>query len=223
MERKKLLTEYTDEELLGKVDEPNPNFDYSDNVKHADNVVEFLSFYNIKHGKNLVSHRLLYRLYKSWTKQAKSVREFCAVIAIYLKPDGKGYYYISENSLNLSKEAQKLLKHKLEDRTKVPQFKKHFDAYIEHYKLKPGKFFLEAFILFDLYDQFVYETKRKYGHGYETFIKFCRLYFESEKLDKEQHIFFGIDESIKDFITDEQITHLRKNKKLYGKKGHKKV
>lgn len=219
---KKTLTQYSEEELLLALQQPEQS-----NVQAKDNSIPmFLSFYKIEPGNDLIITRFLYSLYKLWANNPVTKTVFYNETGKYLITHQKGaqeFYMINRSSLNLSSEAHKLVIARLGDRTKQLPWKKHFDAFIEHFKIKPGSYFLESFVLYDLYDQYVFKTKKKGHLGIDSFINFCRLYFTQERLTSNKVSWFGVDESIKQFITDEHLATLREQRvKLYGQKSNKK-
>lgn len=221
---KRTLVEYSNEELK-KALEQNTEGEHSAQEYETD-VPQFLSFYKIKSGKDLVLKRVIYKLYTYFSENPLDKEKFAEQMNQYVISRQVGpynYYVINQKALDLSKHAYDHIIEHTHDRIKIPAWKAHFDKYLERYQLKPGTFFIEAHILYNLYDKYVYETKKRMPLGYQQFIKFCRLYFDAERLTQDKVTYFGIDKSIKEFITDDEIQQLRKSRNLNGKKTNKKI
>lgn len=222
---KRTLSDYTIEELEKAALEQSPEGQKSTQEYETD-VPQFLAFYQIKPGKDLVNKRIIFKLYKCWSENPVSTEKFGEQINLFIPSHQIGsqyFYHLNRKALDLSTEAYNHIVKHTHDRIKVPAWKAHFDKYLDHYHLKSGDFFIAAIGLYNLYDKFAYDTKKKMQLGYGQFIKFCRLNFEQEKMTKDGILYFGIDRSIKDFITDEQLQHLRKSKHLYGKETKQKI
>jgi hypothetical protein len=219
MERKRTLTDYSDEELLEALEQKKGE---QKAQEHETDVPLFLSFYKIKPGKDLVNKRLFYKLYKYWSVSPISQVLFGLQINQFLKPHSIGantYFYVNQKAMDLSKQAYDLILKHTEDATKIPNWKSHWDKFIGYYNIKSGVYFIEAYILYNLYDKFVYETRKKRPLGYSSFINFCRLTFEKEKLTADGITYFGVHDSIKNHITDDEQQQLREDRKQqHGKK-----
>jgi hypothetical protein len=226
MERKRTLTDYSDEELFKALEQYSSS--ESKTQEYETDVPRFLAFYQIKPGKDLINKRLLYKLYTLWSHNLVTTHRFTSDLNMFFKPHQKGhneYYYINQKALAISEQAFELIKLNTQDRTKIPNWKAHFDKFIATYNLKSGTVFLESYILYNLYDKFVYETGKKAPLGYDQFVNFCRLYFKQERLTSSRIAHFGVDKSIFEFITMQQIRQLRKthNAKKSIKKVQRKV
>ncbi len=221
---KRTLTEYSNEELK-KALEQNETGEQTIQ-EHASDVPAFLSFYKITPGKDLVLKRVLYKLYGYWSENPLDKTQFSTLVNEYIPTRQVGphqYYIINQKALDLSKHAYDHIIEHTHDRIKIPAWKAHFDKYLEHYKLKPGTFFIESYILYNLYDKYAYETNKKLPLSYVQFVKFCKLYFNAERLTSSKISYFGVDKSIKEFITDDEIRQLRKSRTDNVKKAKQKV
>lgn len=220
MDQRKTPTDHSVEELLGSLDSKETSEEYIPNT-----VLNFISAYKITPGKDAVSHRVLYQLYRLWCKDAVSKEIFELEMAKYFIIHQKGprfYYLINQKALDLSKKAFKLILDSTTDRTKSPPWKKHFESFLSKYDLKPGDYYLESFVLYDLYDQYVYETKKKQPLGEDQFYNFCKLYFTDKRLTSNRVSWFGVDKSIKKYVTDDKLKTLRESRTKNAKKEVKK-
>lgn len=219
MDRRKTPAQYTTEELLKGIEQSEPKLSETEELIIYPNlnndVSTFLSVYDIQPGKDTVPHRTLYELYKVWSKNPISKDKFELEIGKYLLSHLKGpkrYYLINQKALRLTKAAWEFILKRSIDKTKSPPWKRHFDSFIEKYSIKPGNYFLESYVLYDLYDQYVYEIGKKQPLGEHQFINFCRIYFPKSRLTESRISWFGVDKSIKKHITKERLQRLRKSR-----------
>src|SRR5271166_2224668 len=214
---KRNLSDYTNEELEKALEQASK--EELSTQEYASDVPAFLSFYKIKPGKDLVNKRIINKLYKCWSENPISDQKLGEQINLFIPSHQIGsqyFYHLNKKAIDLSKEAFKHIEKHTHDRIKIPAWKAHFDKFINHYKLKSGDYFIEGYILLNLYDKFTYETNKKYSLGYQQFFKFCELYFDRQKLTSNKISYFGVDKSIRDFITDDELEQLRKSN-LNGK------
>lgn len=221
---KRTLTDYTIEELQ-KALEQNPKGEHSTQEYETD-VPMFLSFYKIQPGKDPVNKRLLFKLYGYYSENPVTSTRFAEQLNLYIPFTKSGtqlLYHINRKALDISQEAYKFILKHSHDRIKVPAWKAHFDKFITHYKLKSGDYYLEGYILHNLYDKFTYETNKKYNLGYIQFLKFCELYFDKQRLTSDKVSYYGVDKSIREFITDDELKQLRESKNPNGKETNETV
>jgi hypothetical protein len=222
---KRTLSDYTTEELE-KALEQSPKSQESTQEYETD-VPQFLAFYKIKPGKDLVNKRTIFKLYKCWSQDPLTIHKFGTQMNEFIPfhhINNQLFYHLNKKAIDISKEAYNYLLAHTHDRIKIPAWKIHFDKYLRHYNIRSGDLFIPAYVLHNLYDKFVYETNKRFRLGYDQFLNFCRLYFMNEKLTRQQLVYFGVNKSIMEFITDEQIKQLRKRQqRLYGKKNNKKI
>lgn len=220
---KKTPTSHTDEELLQTLEHPSNTVQDNEMINYMalGEVAAFLSRFKIEQGKDAVSKRLLLELYRSWTKEPMTKLQFELEIAKYLMIHQKGsqtFYLINQKAMTLSQEAYKFLEKKTRDKTKSPNWRLHFENFLSKYDLKPGNYFLESFVLYNLYDKYVYEIGKKMPLGENQFYNFCNLYFTNKRLTDNRVSWFGVDESIKNAISEESINTLRESRPKRGKK-----
>jgi hypothetical protein len=161
MPSKQLPTDYELEELLKLVnsskDDPHVYGDLEPN-----DIVLFLSTFEIQPGQNLVLHKLIYQLYKLWSKQPLNHQHFSIEMAKFILPkdvDNRHYYLINSSAFKLSAKSYQLIAAKTIDKTKSKNYRRHFDAFLKHYDLKPGKCWLESYLIYYLYDLWTYKKK----------------------------------------------------------------
>jgi hypothetical protein len=195
---KKALTDLSENELLDLIrNEPSSVKIY----EWPDDIMEFISIYNIKGGKELVTFRLLYKLYKKWSKNPIKFEPFISSLRDIL-PSHSSYILLNRKALNVKEEVFKYLKQ--DDKTK---YKGHIDTYNRFrndYCIKRGGLFIKDTVLYDLYLKWC----KKRPLSIRQFKMFCKMYFDEKLIDK--HYWFGVDKSINDYLTEELINEMRK-------------
>lgn len=230
MERRKTPTAHTTEELLKTLEENEILSDKQELIIYPNvdgDVAAFLSNYKIEPGSDSVLQKVIFELYKRWSKEpvtkSKFENELCKYLIVHVK--GPRYYYlINQKAMNLTQAAYKLVIKQTVDRTKSPPWKKHFESFLDKYEIKSGNFYVESFILYNLYDKYVYETGKKQPLGEDQFFNFCKLYLTNRRLTGNRVAWFGIDASIKKVITEETFKTLRESRvKHHAKKKKPKI
>jgi len=214
---KKLPDKISDEELLkaletAKDDEFSLKLD-----RKEDEIVSFLRFFNIENGNHPIRKTQIYRLYKLYSKNPIGNIEFQEKLGHYIVPVVK-YYKINKTAANLNDKLYEFLEKNTinKDRFKVKSWHTHFNNYIKKYSIKSGSrdnfIWLESFLLYDLYDQWTYEIKKKSPLSEETFNRFCKLYFKEKKTTDKWILWLKIDDSILQHLTMERISAVRTGK-----------
>lgn len=174
---------------LGVVNTVTP--DMIDRLKY--DVSYFLSNLNIAAGKNAVSKKALYSLYLKWSHRPVDKQMFTLQVNTYL-PNDSQYLYINLNAVDFEVKILELLEPK-KDKRKSKHYKQHFEAFLNKYEIKKGKYWIESFQLFYLYDKWTYERKTTHQLSSKTFTSICKLYFEN-KITRNSVERFRVDISI---------------------------
>lgn len=216
----KLITELTEEELLKLLeDKEGDNFNLTD---YKNDLLEFISFYQLRPGTNKVTPAILFELYKLWSKKPIKQKAFTKQMGEMLPTErtfSLRYYLLNCPQNSVLGYVIKYLKTHNKTHSKV--YKQHFDNFLKKYEIKNGSFFIKDFVLFDLYDQWVYQIRKRRPFSYNQFQNFCKLYFEHKYI--EPNNWYGVDQSIIRYLSEE-MTHALKTKKKhrYGKKNNNK-
>lgn len=211
MELKKLHNSFSEEELLelleSEKEKPEEKLEYKNDVLY------FLSVYNIKEGDNRVPNRTIYELYKAWSNDPLNQRTFYRELAGLLPrhPNSKAtYYLINESAINLTAKAYKLLQEDKIDVTKSPRYRQNFELFLKETNLKPGNYKLESFILYKIYDNWHYSKKSKAKYlGKYNFIHMLKLYFKKSRIGSTKLAWFSVDKSILNHIDEQQLERIR--------------
>jgi hypothetical protein len=218
---KNTIKEVSIEDLLSALD--NKQEDSTDII--VDDVVFlFIQAFNIKAGKNKVSSKLLYDLFKLWnTSETLTPVKFSMQLSKYFeKPDENSKFYL------LNKEIADIVKtiHQYNVGTstapkadlgiKSKNVHRHFNKFIDKYGIQPGKLYVECDILYHLYDTWCYNKKIK-TLSYTRFKELCMMFFDSKKLSQGNVNWIGVDPSIKQHIDTTTVSNWREGRKRRGK------
>lgn len=235
MDHRRLPHQLSEDELIDIIEakEEPLHEQYSETLEEiinyptmSDDVVAFLSVYSIQPGNDVVVHRMLYELYKLWSKTPVTKGEFSHEVGKYLliqQRHGKLYYLINKDSMRLTKAAFDLINEKSIDKSKSLPWRKHFESFLNKYEIKSGDYYVESYILYDLYDEYVYGIGKKSPLGEDQFFNMCKVYFLGKRITSNKVTWFGVDESITTVLTQQRLQSLRRNRLLHhGKKENKK-
>lgn len=202
----KPITELTAEELLDLISE-NPK--EVSNIEYNNDILEFISLYNIQSGENQILVPLIYELYRKWSKKPLHRNQFGMEMSKFFVSVryGLGTTY----RINKSKEffLEKSIK-KNANKTKKKPWLKHFQNFISKYDLKSGRFYVKDIVLYNLYDRWVYKNNNKRPLNLYQFLKFCRLFFKkpAPKMIKN-HEYFSLNEEINEYLTPDLINLMK--------------
>jgi hypothetical protein len=218
---KKKINEYSIEEL-SKLAESTEDTKTERIIEDAGtDVLSFVTFYNLKAGRDVVPQKTIYFLYKEWSKTPLPKKTFEIELSKYLVPNQIGgviVYRINKKATEISAKAWELILLKSREATKIPQIKKHFELFCKAYDIKPGDYFVQSFVLYDMYDEFCYKTKKKTHMGPQEFHNVCEVYFKQKRLTQNKLAWWGLDPSIKKHLTMDRLLRLRRARLLYAKK-----
>ena len=230
MERQKLLHEYTEEELLKLLGEPTTEVTTSNEEDQIKNdVVRFVLFYDIKPGEENVNSKLLYKLYKSWSplkKDKATINQFNSIfLSIFARshtsaPDpfkypNRTFYRIDKSISHLFLKMEQNRRKKIHIRSSK-NYKRYAEEFMEMYNIKPGSLYVEADLLYHIFDNYQYTKKRKIISE-NNFRDLFSLYLPTKRTE-HYFLWFGVDESIKNLLTPELVNNWRQGRVKYGKK-----
>lgn len=222
---RKLPTTASDEELLAILGDDTNLQNTPLKIDYRNDIIEFLSVYNIKPGDDRVKNTTLYNLYKLWSKTPVNQITFSRNLFELFPTIRYGTSHavcINKTAIKLKEESWKILKPM--DKRKYPGWKKHFELYLNKYSIKKGRFFVKSSVLYNLYDQWRFKVQKYIKRrplGSIQFINFCKLYFNCKIINGSS--WFGVDRSIQQHLTKEIINNMntkkeRKNVKEKNKK-----
>lgn len=218
----KLINEYSVEELLELMGSSKEDVSQKSEEEYVSNQsIRFLAYYDIKPGNHRISTKMLFKLFKSWTKD-KSYKYEDFVKDLYNQLEMKTttfqrnkhqYFKINKNILNITRYLEESKPKKIIFR-KTMFYKKFMEEFLEQHNIKAGPIFVEADILYYLFDYYNQKKTRRMV-SYEKFVSLCHLYFDTKQLGLGS-TWFGVNESIKSLITEEWVKTWRQGRVKYG-------
>lgn len=188
----------------------------------------FIKNFSISRGKTPLNKRVLYTLYKGTTRNPVKEHDFRLRMSLHVPTEGSSYLVSDEffdkaievyGKLHPDKQRKKF------DKRKSPKFQFQFEKFRKFYNIQKGKDWLEGFVLYHFYDKWVYNESPNYKRPFKKSELETQLkdHFQF-KVDRDEVIWFGIDESSLTNISPEQISGVRsgrawrKNAKKENKK-----
>lgn len=203
----KPITEISKEDLLDLV---NSNTNKVTIFDYKNDLLDFISTYNIIQGENRIPGQLIYNLYKRWSKNPLHRNHFGQEMS-QLFPNIR---YGQGNVFLINKEKDYFLEkivNKKQNKTKRKPWLTHFNKFIDKYQLKSGRFYVKDIVLYNLYDKWTYKNGNKNPLGFQQFLKFCRLFFSKPARKMiNKHEWFSIDSNIKNHLTDNLLELMKK-------------
>jgi hypothetical protein len=216
---KVLPSQLTDEEILALLDAEDQLWD-EDTSKifdYNDDIVPFLSNYQITPGTTPVSKKLIYKLYKAYSKQPLDQLNFTTQLGNYISHD-RDHFLLNTDQFAISKYVYEA--EKTRDKTKSLTFQKHFNWFLQEAKVEKGRTWIEGFILFYIYKDFCKSRRVNPKFGYVNFHKFLKLNFDYKRIKGNRSLWFRVDEQTATIFSEEECERIRqaRTKETRGRK-----
>ena len=181
-------------------------------------VLSFIQEFNIQHGEELVSDIVLYELFTQWYRQgAWNKRNFNFLLGKYIPSITKNrrYYQVNKATLELAQKVNTIVRSKKIDKRKSITWQKHFQKFIDETELEKGnKVWVEADILYYVYNRWLDKQAKPKGTIYKGFLDIMELHFDVQKrISKIQLYWFYISRNITKLITKEEIERWREGRR----------
>lgn len=226
-----LISNLTVDELLNALDEQDIDLSpktsihglpiliaMDDKLNEDYQAVSFLEAFQIKAGSHPISGRILYELFKQWNKSTRmSKNGFTKAINNVLigAKNGNQYVYkIDKKAILIVNYITQYKYKKKRKRTHNKNYRLHFEDVFLGLKLVAGKLFVEADVLYHVYDTYLYRLNRT-PYSYNTFVAICKLFFEVKYLDGTTIPWIGISDNVKDHITAEGVRNWRQGRERF--------
>ncbi len=175
-----------------------------------DDVLAFISTFNIVPGKEIIKKTTLYNIYKAWSLFPVSKASFAHQFGSYIPAKKDIYYAINQNAVKLTYDAYKKFEETKRSTLKSPAWVKRVEDFLAHYNIKPGKYWIANDILYFLYDKMEYE-RGKTGPAQ----KLSRYYFQSilkvflRNKRTLKSTMYAVDKSIKEHFQPGQLERMK--------------
>lgn len=212
MQSKSNISNLTDEELEAALS--GTKIEVKGELKT--DIFEFVETFKLESGETRVPSRLIYKIYKRWSKSPLIQTDFGHQLSLMFE-NKKEHYYLNKDIKDLAKQVLTKAPAKL-NKLNSTRFKQHFDNFVTKFNIVRGDFYIKSEVLFDLYDKWTYANKKASAFNPDNFKDFCNLYFKS-KQDFES-TYFGVNESIINNLSPDQKLNCLSKKAQYN--AHKK-
>lgn len=228
MSNNKLLNDLTDEELLKVAGEQYKETNTTNRIyrkdmlsEHNHDVLNFVIAFNFKEGKKKVSRKLLYNLYKSWSKDPVSKIEFSKQLHLYFSKHTKDLLYLNSDNRFLGSETYKRLaaRKKSQSPLSSPFWQRHLDLFLNTHGIEAGNNYLEVVVIHHLYERWRYENNIKSRMGRRVLARVLAARFPVKTSGAKKRYYIGLNDAIFNHLTEESIKNVREA--WYAKKQKK--
>jgi len=175
-------------------------------LESYNDVVPFLTNYNITPGDTLVSKKLLYKLYKTYSTEPMNSMEFAMQVGEFVEAKGM-FYRINIDNFAVSKhiyaEQNKI------DKTKSITYQTHYNWFVKEIGMNRGLKWVEGFVLFYIYKDFCKSRRVNPKLGYNSFHRFLKLHFQFRRKNENRSLWFRVDDKIHNLLTEAEKDVLR--------------
>jgi|GEM_PF-6666402 hypothetical protein len=188
-------------------------------LEYENNVVPFLSHYNIIPGDFTVSKKLLYKLYRRHVDDPVNELTFQRIVGNFLghyRNYSGNFYKINQDQFALSNHIFKLFTEHKVQKTKSKTYQNRFMTFCETKNVRKGKAWVPGFVIYEIYKDFCRERHKRPAFSYESFIQMLRENFKHKRINSNRSLWFSVNEESKNYFTEEQVNDIieaRRNKK----------
>lgn len=146
------------EELIELLDEKEEKVQQEEpsEINYKNDVLTFISVFNIQDGEDNIKPHTLYSIYRVWSKEPISKTAFFLTTGKFLTKKDI-YYKINQNAIKLTHEAyRKFKEEKKNAKLKSKFWTNHFEDFLLYYSLKGDDFWIEAPLLYFIYDKYTH-------------------------------------------------------------------
>ena len=207
-------------ELLELLDTTEES-DTDEVLEYFDDVVPFISKFNIQHGENTVTGALLYKLYRSYSKNPLTVNKFHNIMVRYL-PDSiydysrkKGHrrlYRLNLTALRVSSELFKLTTKKTQKLLTSERLLNHFRQFKDEVGLKDGDKWVEVRVIYKCYKRYCASKNKRHVLSERRFGQLIEVHFKHTRLNEVCKWVKATEEYLK-YVKKEEIKDLRKKRR----------
>ena len=211
--RKKVPHSLDTEELLKRITNSEPEEVTTDSLDGIlleevmqDDVLSFLSAFNIQHGEERIRRTTLYNIYRAWSMSPVQKTSFHLQVGNYI-PVITNYYAINQNSIKLTYDAYKNFK-KTKSQAKSKLWVSRVEDFLNFNAVKDGPLWLEIDILYFLYDKFEHERGHPTKVSKRYFEKIMDVFLKNKVTEKSK--LYAVSENIKNQFQPGQLERMKK-------------
>lgn len=221
MDNKKHQSDLSIDELLKALDGSNTE----EVFVSTDPIFSFIQTFDIKAGNRKIQCDLIYDLFCLWNKHKRIHKlKFIELFGRYFEVYGTaGYrqrnrhYLLNKEMVDIVKHIEKYKKEKPENKHRYKSYKKHFEKFINTHNITEGNLYIESDVFYHIYDTWTYRNKMNNYLTYKKFVNISSLYFEPKHFEGSELVWFGLDSSIKQYISSQAVANWRQGRAKRGK------
>lgn len=172
------MSKLTDQELLEiiQTSEPTPE-------APTHNLSLFISTFGLEEGTLKIPVKLVYRLYKLWSKEKMGESAFYQAMALLLpnkvEIGDTTCYLLNENTVRITESIYRLIKDKKVKKENTHYYKKHFESFLKSCNITKGSDWTKVTDLRTTYLAWVKTKYKRNPLGLKNFEGFCKLYLDT--------------------------------------------
>jgi hypothetical protein len=215
---KLLPSQLSDEEILSLLESGDAEPETQEVFDYEHDIVPFLSHYQIVPGEAPVKKKLLYKLYKTYSKEPLDQLNFNIQVGNYLDNTGR-YYQINLNTFSVSNHIYRA--EQTRDKTKSLTYQKHFKWFLQEANVKSGNVWIEGFILFFIYKDFCRSRRVNPKLGYVNFHKFLKLHLSFRRVNENRSLWFKVNKETATIFNEDECERIRQARQKTGRSQEK--
>lgn len=178
-----MSSKLTDQELLDIIRD-NAELSVSPIWKLTENNLPlFISTFGLEDGETKIPVKLVYRLYKLWSKQKMTEETFYKQMTLLLpnkaEIEGNMCYLLNSSTLKITEDIYKLIKDRKIKKENTHYYKKHFESFLKSCSIVKGSDWIFVSDLRTTYLAWIKDKYKKNPLGLKNFEGFCRLYLDN--------------------------------------------
>jgi len=174
-----MSSKLSDQELLEIIQQSG---DSGQLPQAENNLPLFISIFGLEEGELKIPVKLVYRLYKLWSKQKMAEEAFYRQMNLLLpnkqEIEGKMCWLLNATTIKITEDIYKLIKDKKKNKQNTHYYKKHFETFLKSCNIVKGSDWVSVSDLRTTYLAWIKTKYKKNPLGMKNFEGFCRLYLD---------------------------------------------
>lgn len=180
------IKSHSDDELLDFLkEEPLSSSDKNEIIMNKDSIHEFVLYFNIEAGDDLIAGDHLYTLFNKWSKvflhKKSFFNELCKFLT-YKKKLGKFTFFYNKLSFKLESKTLGIISGAKDINFLSQKFKNQIELFLSENSINRGNNYVNGDILFALYEKWMYNRKKAKLDS-TNFHKLISLYLDKKYLN----------------------------------------
>lgn len=182
-------------------------------VDYIDDVVPFLSQYEIIPGNKAVKKTLLYRLYRAYSENPVDSLIFNRIVGQYIPyySNSKGMFYqINMDAFRISKHILDLHRQGKIDKPKSAAFRKRFEKFLKDNNIEKGECFTPGYIIYEIYRDYLKGKHPEFS--YKSFQQMLKLYFKERRVESNRSLWYAVNKETREYYGEEKVREIKERR-----------